>query len=150
MLHRELLQQAYHLASKEPKRPKDASLRRAVSAAYYSVFHFLIHEASRFLVSGAREELRLRLVRCFEHKRMKEAAQALNKGSDPVLLRMAQTFVDLQQQRHDADYNLAKKFRRTEVRALLASAKVAIEDWPKARNQPEAETFLVTLLCRLR
>lgn len=93
MLYRELLQQAYHLATKEPKRPKDASLRRAVSAAYYSVFHFLIQEASRFLVSGAREELRLRLVRCFEHKRMKEAAQTLNKGSDPVLLRMAQTFV---------------------------------------------------------
>src|SRR6266571_1109983 len=40
-LHNELLAQAWHLAKKEPKHPLQASLRRAVSAAYYAVFHLL-------------------------------------------------------------------------------------------------------------
>jgi uncharacterized protein (UPF0332 family) len=35
----DLLQQAYDLASKEETDPKQASLRRAVSTAYYALFH---------------------------------------------------------------------------------------------------------------
>lgn len=149
MLYRELLEQAYHLATKEPKRPKDASLRRAVSAAYYSMFHLLIHEATRFLVAGSRSDLRHRLARCFEHRRMREAAMALSKQCAPELKRFAETFVDLQKERHDADYDLSKRFRRSEVEALLARAKFAIEDWSRVRDQGETEVFLVSLLCKL-
>ena len=36
-LHQDLLAQARHLLRKEPRRPKQASLRRAVSAAYYAL-----------------------------------------------------------------------------------------------------------------
>jgi uncharacterized protein (UPF0332 family) len=42
-----LLEQAQHLANREKKRPRQASLRRAVSTAYYALFHLLIHEATR-------------------------------------------------------------------------------------------------------
>ena len=46
----DLLDQADHLAAVESGRPKQASLRRAVSAAYYALFHLLAGEASeRFL-----------------------------------------------------------------------------------------------------
>jgi uncharacterized protein (UPF0332 family) len=42
----ELIDQAYHLLSLDhPKPPKQVNLRRAVSAAYYSLFHLLIDEA---------------------------------------------------------------------------------------------------------
>ena len=34
----ELLEQAHHLANRERKRPRQASLRRAVSSAYYARF----------------------------------------------------------------------------------------------------------------
>jgi uncharacterized protein (UPF0332 family) len=44
-LAEDLLEQARHLAKREPKRPKQASLRRAVSAAYYSLFHLLVSSA---------------------------------------------------------------------------------------------------------
>ncbi len=40
-LAQDLLEQARHLANREPKRPKQASLRRAVSRAYYALFHLL-------------------------------------------------------------------------------------------------------------
>jgi len=38
----DLLAQAKHLASKEPKRPRQASLRRAISGAYYALYHLLM------------------------------------------------------------------------------------------------------------
>ena len=58
-LANDLLAQAKHLATKEPRRPRDASLRRAVSSAYYALFHLLTAEASKLLVSGSdREGLR--------------------------------------------------------------------------------------------
>ena len=41
----DLLEQAYHLANRESGDPKQASLRRAVSTAYYALFHLLIDEA---------------------------------------------------------------------------------------------------------
>lgn len=37
-LHADLLKQARHLATKERRRPSQASLRRAISAAYYALF----------------------------------------------------------------------------------------------------------------
>ena len=41
----DLVEQAYHLANREPTNPKQASLRRAVSTAYYAPFHLLIDDA---------------------------------------------------------------------------------------------------------
>ena len=41
-VHDDLLAQALHLASKEPRRPRQASLRRSVSASYYAVYHLLV------------------------------------------------------------------------------------------------------------
>jgi hypothetical protein len=41
----DLLEQAHHLAYREATDPKQASLRRAVSTAYYAVFHLMIDEA---------------------------------------------------------------------------------------------------------
>ena len=42
----DLLEQARHLAKRGKKRPRQASLRRAVSTAYYALFHLLISEAT--------------------------------------------------------------------------------------------------------
>ena len=44
-LPRDLLAQARLLATKESSRPKQASLRHAISAAYYALFHLLVTDA---------------------------------------------------------------------------------------------------------
>lgn len=44
-IHKDLLQQARLLAILDEKRPKQANLRRAISSAYYALFHYLIDEA---------------------------------------------------------------------------------------------------------
>ncbi len=76
-LHDDLLAQADHLAHVDKKKPKQANLRRAVSAAYYALFHLLIDESSCFLVAGKqREALRHQLARSFDHGHMKKTAQA--------------------------------------------------------------------------
>src|SRR5208337_2257920 len=55
-LHAELLDQAEQLAQLDPRRPKQANLRRAVSSAYYALFHLLAWEASALYVRrGARD-----------------------------------------------------------------------------------------------
>ena len=46
----DLLAQARHLAAKETRRPRQASLRRTASACYYALFHLLVQDASRRLV----------------------------------------------------------------------------------------------------
>ena len=64
----DLLEQAYELAHKEPTNPKQASLRRAVSTAYYALFHLLIDDAvSKWEV----ERQRSILARTFEHSKMR-------------------------------------------------------------------------------
>lgn len=74
-LPRDLLTHAKLLATKEKSRPKQASLRRSVSAAYYGLFHLLVDAVTRRLVSGAdRQPLRNCLARAFDHGTIKRIA----------------------------------------------------------------------------
>jgi len=68
----ELLQLARDIANLHPDSPNQASLRRAVSTAYYAIFHLLISEAT---ANWARPELRAILGRCFDHGPMKTASE---------------------------------------------------------------------------
>ncbi len=162
-LHDDLLAQALHLAMREPRRPKQASLRGAASAAYYGLFHLLVDDTVRFVARGAvRGRLRQQLARSFEHRQMRSAARAfagtaqspwtgiLTTPPSPGLRSVATTFVDLQQERHDADYNLAQPFTRSRVLAGVASAQTAFSTWARIRATPEAEAFMLALLVRTR
>jgi hypothetical protein len=62
----DLLQLAYDLAA--PTDPKQANFRRAVSTAYYALFHLLIDEA---VGKWAVERQRSILARTFDHAKMK-------------------------------------------------------------------------------
>src|SRR5580658_8841910 len=64
VLASDLLEQAYHLARREPKRPRQASLRRAVSTSYYALFHLLISEAA---LNWRQSNQRATLGRYFQH-----------------------------------------------------------------------------------
>lgn len=158
----DLLEQANHLARREPRRPRQASLRRAVSTAYYALFHHLVGEASRFLVGGRRRAaLRFRIGRAFGHRRMKAAARAFSGESrDPWLERVdsiptdltevASSFLELQEARHAADYDLTESLDRAQVLSLLREAEHALERWRKVRGTPQAEAFLLALLVPTR
>ena len=56
--------------------PNQANVRRAVSSAYYALFHLLIRDA---ILNWKHPSHRSRLARTFDHKRMKEASTAFLK-----------------------------------------------------------------------
>ncbi|MCP4593516.1 MAG: hypothetical protein GY842_22490 [bacterium] len=159
-LHADLLEQARHLLRKEPRRPKQASLRRAVSAAYYAFFHLLVHESSKKLISGATHaRLRALTARAFEHGTMKQASRAfasggLPPGLQPILphgvpaeiRKLADVFVNLQNARHGADYDVNLKLTRHETRMLVDRVEEAFQLWQTVREDPAIRVYLTALL----
>src|SRR5271155_1029818 len=69
----DLLELAQDLANLHSENPRQANLRRAVSTAYYALFHLLISEA---IVNWNRLEVRPALGRIFDHGKMKAACEA--------------------------------------------------------------------------
>jgi uncharacterized protein (UPF0332 family) len=144
----DLLQQAYDLANKEPTNPKQASLRRAVSTAYYALFHLLIDEA---VSKWAIERQRSILARTFEHGKMKGICDGVLKsvksgGSvPPELNTVAHNFIQLQQHRHTADYDNSKQWSRTETLNVLTLATDAFHAWLAISTQDAAQDYLLQL-----
>src|ERR1700691_2499675 len=118
-LHHDLLEQARHLAGREPTRPRPASLRRAISATHYALFHFLAAEGARLNAPARPDGLRAQVRRVFIHADMKSLCRqfagrtALSEHLrsiaslplDPGLISIAATFVDQKNARHAADYD---------------------------------------------
>ena len=156
--HDDLLAQALHLVHGEPRKPKQASLRRAVSTAYYAVFHLLISEA---VANWNRVTLRAALGRAFDHNTMKAASNRIQDrrqfpfvGEDPrvvaVLKGVAKTFAQLQEKRHTADYDNTTFWTRTEALVQIKSAEQAFSTWKTIRNEQIAQAYLVSLVVKKR
>jgi hypothetical protein len=111
----DLLDIADRLAAPAPTDPEQASLRRAVSTAYYALFHLLVGEVGQ-LWQGGSADSRQRVERALEHTVMKEVSNAFSQtrwtdwsgqpvAVPPDLHDVARAFVSLQHERHEADYN---------------------------------------------
>jgi uncharacterized protein (UPF0332 family) len=151
----DLLEQARHLAKRERKRPRQASLRRAISTAYYALFHPLVSETvSNWKIASQRSDLS----RIFEHRRMKaasdRAAGQSYAGEDPVsvshLRMVANAFGQLYQDRHTADYDNSTEGSRTEVLTLLNVVDEAFASWKAVRGQSIANDCLFSLFVKER
>jgi|SRR5665213_352194 len=158
-LHQDLLEQADHLASRERMKPRQASLRRAVSSAYYGFFHLLATEGARRSAPVQPPLLRAQVQRAFVHANMKEVCQQFSKSSPAMILRpllalpieadlvaVASAFVALQEARHDADYNVTTTFNRIVVLQMVQRARAAFASWQAVRSNPNAVVFLIALL----
>ena len=156
--HDDLLEQALSLVHREPRNPKQASLRRAVSTAHYALYHLLISES---VANWNRVPLRAALGRAFDHNLMKAASQRIQDtrqfpftGEDPkvvaVLKAVAKTFAQMQEKRHIADYDNTTFWTRTEALAEVKSAEHAFAAWKPIRNEQIAQAYLVSLIVRER
>lgn len=128
--HNDLLALARQMVDRNPAAPIEAELRRAVSTAYYALFHLLIHEGTTRLVAAA--NLRSRVARTFDHKYMnavcKEFGELLpNPAGQYVhntgmvipngIIAIASEFVALQDARLSADYNTGITWNHFEAEA---------------------------------
>ena len=132
--------------------------RRAVSAAYYAVFHLLTMTAAE---SWAVDRERHRFARLFEHGRLKTAsvnllsklkerlgdkAAAEDRKTADTLAAIARTFVALQQDRNSADYDNSRAWSYTEVEDVIVRAHDLYLDWNIVSKTPLAESYLLDLL----
>jgi hypothetical protein len=90
---------------------------------------------------------------CDEYDRLTPNAsgQYSGPGGQAVprqIVDVASAFLLLQKARHRADYDTASTVTHIEADTEVMRAEVAFLDWAAARSDPEAETFLVELLCR--
>lgn len=154
-LHQDLLEQAADLVLKEAKRPKQSSLRRAISTAYYAVFHLLIFEATKTVVPE--KSIGYLVARTFQHGEMKEASKAFSvslpkklgtilPSISSDLRHVAGAFVTLQEGRHQADYDTAKRFTRAEAITFIQQAQFIFTTWKTLRKTHEARVYLLALL----
>lgn len=158
----DLLAQAKHLANREPKRPRQASLRRAVSTAYYALFHLLVTAGANAIAPNKPAELRNRVRRAFTHEGMKEASAGFQHGNienlpngiksliaspiQPELSIVANAFIQLQQDRNTADYDFSRTLTRAEVLSKIDLVDRAFDAWAKVKQTDNANVFLTALL----
>ena len=156
--HDELLQQARELVHRNPTNPTQADLRRSVSSAYYALFHLLIFEAC---LNWSNDTSRAGLARMFDHGVMKKVSKKVTDanmmpyaGEDPAiadkLRSFAGLFVQLQERRHEADYNVKDAWTLTQSLKEVLAANRAFVTWQEIRTEKISQDYLVSLLIRPR
>ena len=161
-MHADLLAQAIQLATLDPKKPKQANLRRAVSAAYYAVFHFLVQNACRIMIGTQHSQAAFRHVlgRAYTHTNIKQACLSFSGGTlksnvtkglpkhfqIPVAIQeLAATFLELQNIRHLADYDLTERFKRSDVIFRIERVGIRINSFDALPSTDEKKFFLACL-----
>lgn len=145
--------------------PEEVQLRRAVSAAYYALFHLLSSAVAEQVSPDSPAGLRGRTQRALDHGQMASAAKSFSApGRSPAnlpedigfagpisakLANVAGSFVELQQARYLADYDLldaAGEVNLPWAQGCLAKADSAFRDWNLEKSSEGARVFLAALL----
>ena len=131
----DLMEAARALAESGHAPPTQARLRRAVSTAYYAMFHCLAASAADLFIGTERNPAWHRTYRALEHGRARNACQQGQVMREfPTEIRdFAKAFVVLQKARQQADYALdADAYRKSDVLGHIASAELAIGRFERA------------------
>lgn len=89
---------------------------------------------------------------------MKDASKRVKgaqfNGEDPHVVEalrvVANTFVQLQQKRHIADYDNTTFWTRTDALTQVRSAEDAFNKWKPIRHEQIAQAYLVSLIVKKR
>ena len=152
----DLLRIARHLAAGSVGsgrgRPRQTDLCRAVSAAYYAMFHTLARCCADLLAGStpaARSNPAWRQTyRALEHglARQQCGNQAVMRRFPPEIRKFGEVFVAIQQERHDADYDPGITFSRAQVMRFIDRGSDAIAGFNTVdRGQRRAFSLYVLL-----
>jgi len=116
--------------------------RRAVSAAYYALFHRITDRAAGMIAPNVPSEINHRIIRWFEHAEMKKVCGRFTQAKldQPLrdligdtasfdLQKVASSFIELQEARHSADYDLGYSLTTEEACRFIRVAVVAMGSW---------------------
>lgn len=165
-MYDDLFAQAEVLARLDSTKPKQVSLRRAISSAYYAMFHYLVEESCRIQIgtSHAQAPYRNVLGRAFVHTVMKAACMGFAGGTlksnvtkglprdaagnyaiDPAIQKISEAFTNMQQKRNLADYDRSERFKRSEVLMQLEAARDAVAKFDALPMSDDKRFFLACL-----
>jgi hypothetical protein len=153
-----LLRQAERLIE---GRPRQVDFRRAISAAYYALFHAVsIEAADRMMGQSNRNTDRYALVyRSIDHGSLRKLCEEIQKpkltdryrrfepegGFVAGIKGFATTILELQQKRYSADYDPLIRFSRTEARVAISGGRAALARF-KAASDEQRQLFGILLL----
>jgi hypothetical protein len=129
----DLLDLADHLARREAGRPKHISLRRAISTAYYGVFHALAKLCADELVGWSQPwEAYTPIYRTLDHATARSFFKRDPDGSTygEEVAEVGRLFITLQEARYTADYNPNPRLfsiSRQEALELINRARRAVQ-----------------------
>ena len=132
--------------------PTQARLRRAVSTAYYAMFHSLAASAADLFIGTVRSPAWHRIYRALEHGRARSGCQQgqVMREFPEEIRDFARAFVVLQKARQQADYALdADAYQKSDVLGHIASAELAINGFEQA-DTAASRAFAAHVLFRQR
>jgi uncharacterized protein (UPF0332 family) len=149
-----LIEVARELAYANPGRPSQPYLTRAVSTAYYAMFHALARDCADLLMGGGSrargQGAWVQIFRAVDHGAARNACGlAAKSGFSSGIVRFAETFQTLQEERYRADYDPTVRYRREDVLGLINEADRAIRSLAGA-PRPERRAFAVSVLLKRR
>jgi NOL1/NOP2/fmu family ribosome biogenesis protein len=147
MLADDLMEDARHLGAKGDAEKRASCMRRAISTAYYAVFHLLIED---FVEHWEFEDQRARLARMFNHQKMRDAAFTSEDKKNPTsvetdLIDVIRAFGQLQKDRHRADYDLGWNIVGTDVADAITLAEDTFTKWRAIRGDDVARHHLLSM-----
>ena len=150
-----LVAAARDLASVGRGRPRQANLCRAVSTAYYAMFHCLAASCANTIVGGAGSDRSypawLQTYRALEHgtARSRFRNRSYIVKFPPEIRSFADKFLEMQEKRHKADYDPSVNFPRLDVLSDIAAVEKAIAEFNQAPIK-ERRALAVFVLLNLR
>lgn len=136
-------------------RPRQAELRRAVSAAYYAMFHTLARCGADLLVGTTRasrsQPAWRQTYRALEHGHARSQCnnRAVMSAFPQDIRNFGELFVYMQGQRQSADYDPDASFSRSYVIQLISETARFIVRF-NAADARDRRAFAVFVLFRLR
>jgi len=137
------------------RRPRQSNLRRAVSTAYYAMFHCLAHCCATTLVGGPNadrsEPAWRQAYRALEHGRARSSCsnKDLLSRFPREVQDFANNFVSLQEKRQLADYDPFARFTKLDVQEEIAATRIMIEGFQSVPVK-HRRAFAVYVLLRTR
>ena len=140
----ELILTCYKLVSQTASTPSEADMRRAISTAYYAVFHTLAASNAELIagqpLSGVSAYAWDRVYRRLDHGRARNNLRTILDQLSQPGRHFAETFIDLQDRRQEADYDPNATIVRSRTLNIIARADAAIRNF---RHLPEEERRLL-------
>ena len=132
--------------------PLQDSLRRAVSTAYYALFHALTSSNADCLVGTPHDPLSehawSRVYRGLNHNAARRSLLQDSGLFSPQIKQFASAFAQLQDLRHQADYDPNKIFTLDEVLDWIDLAEAAIESFMQADPDERKMVAIQSLIGR--